>query len=76
LGNEKGAGLDLTVANSQNIKSGSTGNVFVQLSTQTEAKCISDVVYIPDLSANLLSVSRMKKQMTVVFSSRRVLKLF
>jgi hypothetical protein len=41
------------------MKSGITGNVFVQLITQTEAKRLSDVVYVPDLSVNVLPVSRM-----------------
>lgn len=58
----------ILVANNQKVSSSGVGNASVQ--TQKGVKTISDVVYVPDLRVNLLSVSKIvEKGHAVVFSA-------
>ena len=51
--------VDIYVANNQKVTSKGIGNV--RIKTETGFKVIKDVLYVPDLSANLISVSALTK---------------
>ncbi|KAG8239896.1 hypothetical protein J437_LFUL018516, partial [Ladona fulva] len=49
--------MNVTVAKNDKLKTAGNGDVLVKLKGDKEAKVISNVLYVPELSANLLSVS-------------------
>lgn len=58
---------EITIANNQKVSCNATGEIKVKLKDDS-TRTITEVMYVPDLSANLLSVSKMvNKNMTVVF---------
>lgn len=62
------SGIQVTVANNQTINSCGVGEI--ELETRNGTKVISDVVLVPELKANLLSVNKMiKKGHAVTFTS-------
>jgi len=66
---DKKSGISFTVANKEKIFSAGSGNVSVKVKDSEEIKSISDVLYVPDASANLLSVgAAVEKGLSVVFS--------
>lgn len=56
---------EITVANNQKLKSNGVGDVEVNLKDDVQ-KTITDVIYVPDIAANLLSVSKMTEMDLVV----------
>lgn len=62
---------EITVANNQKLKGNGVGEVKVNLKGDIQ-KTITDVIYVPDITANLLSVSKMtEKDLIVVFEKNK-----
>ncbi|KAG8226784.1 hypothetical protein J437_LFUL002830 [Ladona fulva] len=66
---EEGNGMEVTMVNNDTVRSGGRGDVKVKLIVDSK---ISDVVFVPGLATNLLSVSKMAKNgLSVVFSNEK-----
>ncbi|KAK2575254.1 hypothetical protein KPH14_001337, partial [Odynerus spinipes] len=62
------AGERITVADNSNLMATGRGYVHVNLKTESKPKVISDVLHVPKLSTNLLSVSALtRKNLITVF---------
>ncbi|KAG8239599.1 hypothetical protein J437_LFUL018311 [Ladona fulva] len=66
---EESLSMSVTVANNSKMKTAGHCNVLVNL--EGDDKGISDVLYVPDLSTNLLSVSKLvSKGINVIFNEK------
>lgn len=62
---------EVTIANNEKLSTDGRGDVQIDLADNSCVKTITDVVYVPKLSTNLLSVSKMvEKGLSVIFSNR------
>ncbi|KAF6203143.1 hypothetical protein GE061_003559 [Apolygus lucorum] len=67
---------DITVANNSKITAKSCGDVRMKLSNDSSETTIRDVLYIPELNTNLLSVGKIVDKGKVVIFSKEGCKIF
>lgn len=64
-------GSNIYVANNNELRCGGTGDTIVKLSHNNQTKTISDIMYVENLTANLLSVSAIvQKDYSVIFDKQ------